>query len=422
MSVYGNSYRDPRYQVVQEAYFGKSDTLLKIEEQIGKIRDNFKMSGEINNSPEVLELNNLFQKQFGMDLFALHVVKADILNAYTYPIGAKLDIAFGNRLKKHVKATKKDGYRFTENNHLCIVCTIYSGLLTNKEITNGEIVAIILHELGHNFADAISGEIASYNKGLIITRLLLVILRTIATAGALLPIDLVQMYTSSNSYEFNKESNKKSHPIQNKIDAISAPITKATFFMSDLINRLTFGAGNWLFKALSLPTKITGSAQNTPNKKNEVIADKFAGIYGYGPEQASALIKMDKTPGLSEKLVEKIPIIGPLMNLSVYNSFKDYQDYDAHPHVIQRLNSEITTIKDELNKKDVNKDLAKVMKAQIEELEKLKDEAMKVSQDATMSERSRAAYYGFVEKKFPDPIMKSMEKELDKAIDKCIEK
>ena len=51
------------------------------------------------------------------------------------------------------------GYRFKPNNGFCIICVVFAGILTDNNITNEEVVAVMLHELFHNFADIIQNKI-----------------------------------------------------------------------------------------------------------------------------------------------------------------------------------------------------------------------------------------------------------------------
>ena len=164
MSIYGNNILEYRYQIVNEAYFGKTDTLMKIEQQIGIIRQNaLKKLSDINRSPEVQKLNRLFEKQFGMEVFALHVERSEMINADTISIATRFDVAFKDDIRKKVAASKSKGYYFTPGNNLCIICNVYLGLLKCESLTDEEIVAVILHELGHNFADAVSDTVAIDN-------------------------------------------------------------------------------------------------------------------------------------------------------------------------------------------------------------------------------------------------------------------
>ena len=130
MSIYAQNIIDYKYQLVNEAYFGKNETFLEMEKQIGIIREKaLSKFTDINRSPEVLKLNRLFEKQFGMDVFALHVEKSEIINAYTIPVALNFDIALNTNLSKMVVADKQNGYRFKEGNDLCIICNVYLGLL-----------------------------------------------------------------------------------------------------------------------------------------------------------------------------------------------------------------------------------------------------------------------------------------------------
>ena len=154
---------DENVQFVNEAYVGKTPILEKIEEQIGIIRSKLSRYDDFDRLPDVQKLNRMFEEQFGMKIFALHMEKEDIMNAYTMVIALNTDI-YKKDFSKYITANRKDGYRFTEDNNFCISATVYYGLLSNPDLTDAEILAIILHEIGHNFADFIDSSIRIANK------------------------------------------------------------------------------------------------------------------------------------------------------------------------------------------------------------------------------------------------------------------
>lgn len=70
-------------QFVNEAYIGKTDNLLKIEEKINELRGNLSRYKDFDRNKVTQEINRLFEDQFGMDVFALHMINQNIMNAYT---------------------------------------------------------------------------------------------------------------------------------------------------------------------------------------------------------------------------------------------------------------------------------------------------------------------------------------------------
>ena len=109
MSLYGNSIIDYRNtQVVNEAYVGKTPTLEEIEKKIGELRENIKFSDNLNRSDKITEINRLFEKQFGMDIFALKVLQTKYIDAYTYEPMYNLfkDFKILNKVRKAEKLWK----------------------------------------------------------------------------------------------------------------------------------------------------------------------------------------------------------------------------------------------------------------------------------------------------------------------------
>ena len=421
MSVYCNNIIDYTHFLVTEAYFGKTPTLLEIEKQIGIIRSSMKKYTDINKSPEVLKLNRLFEKQFGMDIFSLHIEQNNTINAYTVPVATCFDIAFNEILSKKVEANQKDGYRFKKGNNLCIICNVYMGLLNCTDITDVEIVAVILHELGHNFADAIYKDIEIANKAQMKNIVSLLVYETILSLGLAAIPNLIYYKKNTNSYKKKQESKTKQRKIHGLLKGLKATCSDFNDYVNEIVSRIMIGTISFkLSKDDNEPS--SSEVRRSISRQNEVIADKFAGIYGYGPEQASVLMKMEKQVSKAEKFVDKIPVIGKMSNESFNNIFKDIHKFDCHPHVIQRLNEEIKTLKAELVKCDLDPKLVKAMKNQIKQLEDLKNELTKITDNMTEEEQKRASYYATVENEEPDAIDQDLEEKITRAFDSLLEK
>lgn len=420
MSIYGNQIKESVFfeSVLLEAYFGKSENLAQIEQLIGEFRSKYSYFQDYKQTNEIYQINRLFEKQFGMDIFSLHVVPSKIKNAFTTPVATRYDIALKpDTLKKMVKVDKKNGYRFESGNGLAIICTVYSGLLLDQSITNAEIVAVILHQIGHNFADAIDSNIAVSNKNMIMYKIYLKIFNAIASYGATIPVDIADIYLNLNSTISSRETDNVPHPIISWFNGISGIINDRAYYLNEFLERITFASGTKLLKFLNFPTKLFNLHRYSVNRRNEVLADKFAGIYGYGPEQASVLSKMTFNQTNVEMLIQHIPIFGPLMNASFANTNKNMHEYDCHPHVMQRLNSELDTLRYELNKNNVDPKLEKEIKRQINELESLKNKITEITSDQSKAQKIYATYAAYVDKKLPNGMSKVIEEEIDKAID-----
>ena len=106
-----------------------------------------------------------------------------------------------------------------------------------------------------------------------------------------------------------------------------------------------------------------------------------------------------------------------------YNDmFKDIYKYDCHPHVIQRLNEELRLLNEELDKSDLDPRLVEVMKQQIKELEKLREEIITVNSKLPKNEQDRALFYQKVAELDPDAVSYEIAKKIAEDFDKVIYK
>lgn len=421
MPVYGHMSfsTDPRY-VIHEAYVGKTPTLLEAEKQINKIRVNCKKFTDINKSPEVQALNRLIEKQFGMDVFALQIDQSNVINAYTLPIDTRFDVGLEHDISDFVIGDKKNGYRFKPNNGLGIICVMYLGVLNCEEFTDGEILAIMLHELGHNFSAAIYDRIKVANKKWVKEAYKYLLKNAIFKKSL-----EKQLYSNSSQQviDQSKEKAKKSKGISN---GISATFSNIGSFFRELGAKLGPSSLMWklFFKTMSSSDKsrFKRESRNSVRRADEVIADKFAGVYGYGPEQVSALLKMEKHNSAASKFIDKIPLIGKIANANYFDATKEIYIFDEHPQTIQRAFEEIKLLEAELEKSDVDPKLRKIMKEQIKQMKDLIEEAIKLTDGGKKIDQLRAAFYEYISKKDPNAVADEVEKEIHEAMDKMLKK
>lgn len=407
---------------LSEAYIGKTDTLLEMEEAIGKVRERaLKKFTDINKSPEVLAFNRLMEKQFGMDCYALYIDQSDTVNAYTRVVGARFDIALKDNISDWVEGDRQGGYRWKEGNQLCVMACIYLGLLKNPSFTNEEIIAILLHELGHNFADAIYDDIKIANQKYMEEAKLYLIISSIISFGLALPMAIAAYIKNTNKYE--RKKGKKNH--KNIFRGISQGLHSIgdNFynFWSSVKMRIKGGSAYERYKMWLDAQGYKKAARESLGRQNEVIADKFAGVYGYGPAQVSALFKMDKIESKAEKFVKKIPIIGADNNDSFNAAIVDLNDYDVHPHNIQRANEEIALLKKEVERTDVDPKLKKIMNAQITQIQNILKEETKIIQDGSKSAKAKEAYYAYITGKCPMAVDEEIEDKIEDALNKALE-
>lgn len=420
-------------EFVNEAYVGKTPILLQIEDQINQIRGKITQYDDFDADPEVQKLNRLFEQQFGMDVFALHIDPHNTINAYTMTLSKSFEMGKIN-YSKWIIADRKDGFKFKPNNGFCISSVVYYGLFNHPDLTDGEVLATILHELGHNFADFIDDKIKIQNrkimKSIESAILMDTILIIICTAG-IATIPAIALYKHRHDRFSNDVRRKKEQQNQNrKYSKTKGKTAGRNAKVNDFFDTLgsvmyKYNPINRIFARISHKSRqlyadeLKQSARKSLDRRNEIIADKFAGVYGYGPELGSALDKMGSIPSNSSKWISRLPG-GDKVNKFWEEIYKDINEFDCHPHHIQRINENIKLLKDELNQEEMDPKMKKVILDQIKELENLvKDISTRVNKNPNSI---TAAYDAFVNEKLPDATTKKIEDEITEEFNKIMSK
>lgn len=430
MSIYGNKYitLDEHVRFITEAYFGKLPFLLEVEKAVHELRqpENLNRFKDLDASAPVQRINRLMEQGFGVEVFSLQIKHNDVVNVYTIPVATRYDVALDMNIDELVYATQSEGYRFKPNNHICIVCVLYRGLLQLEELSDAEIVAVMLHEIGHNFADAIYKDIRVANKEVAQVYYQYYIIAAIMQVFCLHfgnAIYILKNYNhkANNSKNLGKQYSKlKYNPIRGIKKAFGSKIQDFKSFSKAVITRY-FGAGklrNQIRKA-----EIYGlekKAKKSLDRQNEVIADKFAGIYGYGPEQAQALLKMDSYRSKAAKFVDKLPG-GKNKNRAFDQLVNQAIKYDEHPHTIQRIHEEIKVLKYELNK-GCDPKYEAMIKGQIAELEQLLKDATTIVKTFNQDQKAQALYNAYINNQEPDAVDEEIEDKINDALDALLEK
>lgn len=430
MSIFGNglyNYRDN--YIVNEAYVGKTKTLMEIEEQIGKIRENLGFFKSINSSKEVLTLNRLLEKQFGPDIAAVKIYNSNSPNAYTMVIGKRFDIAENVKMSDMVMADKQNGYKFVPNNNFVLLVNIAYGLIADPQYTDAEIVAVILHEIGHNFADCIYDRIDIANKSMM-NRLKQIILESrLALIFSIIGIPMAIKYqgylrTFNNQRQNDKEKkaqSKKPSFIKGIINGMVGKCKDLRSFTNAVVARL-FGKSDLMAAKRAMEIKgAKQAARKSLDRQNEVIADKFAGVYGYGPDQASALIKLEGTPSSAEKFVNKLGGFGRKANEAYNDLIRDICDYDCHPQVIQRINEEIKLLENEIKKEDIDPKVKNAIQDQLNQLRRIIAENIKSNDKFSKDKNAQMIYNAYINNECPDAVDQEIEDAIENALNDVLD-
>ena len=425
------------YVPVTEAYFGKTKNLMEVEKLIGKIiREltvDFKDVGKriinapkINKSKENKQIEALLCKEFGFKEMILHWDGSPTLNAWTVTHGI-IKLADGSEPTLPIKSGEGKYYD-SKHKYICVV-NIYAGFIDAKTPAE-EIVACILHEIGHNFACTPVVNVVSMLE------------------WAFLPINLYRAYTSlddifsagntvqagknnpdvAKDLEKCKEIGKNAfiqailawfrfgrywdlvqHGIFRVFQSLFPDVVKAELQEMDdwIVNNKNKVLAEWK-RYMDEIEKLKEYYKKNPSflnfgvlldggieiatlifwhdftvvqhflslqegYSNEVFADSFASAYGYGAA----------TVALQRRIEYYVLNNRALAKTNEYNVYNQYifvmsqimtTFLDEHPASQTRMKNQIDKLKRDLNEPDVDPRIRKELMKDLERAEKIYDE------------------------------------------------
>lgn len=358
--------------VLNEVYFGEPPELLDAVVHLRNFRRKYmsmtkRVLGTWNADPDLDKFNQCIAKAFGFRDFYLQVEHGLVCNAYTY--GCKLMLSNESRNVKIYRTPK--GFKY--NNTLSAIVYVYTEIIFNKEFTDREVMAVILHEIGHNFSNELSPIIDFEGKFLAICSLpyLAILLLLNPMAGIK---QLAGMSNTFRDFYIKMSKNQFVSFLLNGMDLIHNGLNNIILSAKVAIPGLKF---------LSLlnpdnynPFSIFGF--NMIGFLDENIADNFATMYGFGPELVSALNKFDYIVSKPSKVVTEIPVIGWISSLLNVSAEFVTQLFDAHPTNSSRRKAQYNYLLQELKKKDINPKLRKELE---EEVYRMEDQIRDIEND-----------------------------------------
>lgn len=437
MSLFGNNiinYRDD--YILNEAYIGKTDTLLEIEKEFSAfLAEKHKKTEPLSTNPHILKINKLFEKQFGMEICALKIVPNDVVNGYTKVIGTRFDVAKDIDLSTVVTGDINNGFRFKPDNGFIVLVYLYYGLLFFPNITGGEILAIILHEIGHNFADCLYDTIRFDNRDMML-RWEEYIIKLGINKGLLAALskgvsvrdyfELRNLYRDMNNANMKKDEekfrskSKASHKYKALFDGLKAGYTDFKDLIKSVYRRVTSASNIAKYIRMQGEAK-KGQVRKSVSRQNEVFADKFAAVYGYGPELANGLAKMELTNSKADDIISKLPQMFRDAALEYEKQAMKLNDYDCHPAHVQRLRETIMTLERELSKDDIDPRVKEAINSQLEELRDILKQIMDVDKQTTDKAKAQALYNAYVNDNCPTAVDGEIEDAIEDALDKLLE-
>lgn len=397
---------------LHEVYFGKTPELYKIEKQLGIFRQKYLgrylTNIHCNSDPDLLKFNRMMEDYFGFGCYSLNIVNQPIENAYTIPLDIRYDVINSN---KHLVADKK-GFKFNKDaNYACMVY-IYTGIIFNPEYTDEEVMAIIMHEVGHNFYAALD------RKHGILSNLFSVLVFLVAILNIILKL-LGRKNDVSNIYDISLGNFNSVRKIQLEISKYMRENNNIIIIVYDwfiafgkiaetlkygfynIIDLATLGFLNLIYNIKSVPFQILNPIQyllwlrDIPNEK---LADNFATMYGYGPALSSGLEKFDSydmkgSPSKINDVYAKIPFISNIHAINTSIGTIILQAFDEHPSCIARTKDQLDMLEREAMKEDLDPKVKKVILADCKACKAQINKLIDTSKGISDKNIVRAIYY-----------------------------
>jgi hypothetical protein len=375
------------YINLDEVYIGKTKELLEMERLIGKVRDLYSSSViktpyiasvSVNGTKEMQAFNRAMEDFFGFKTFALTIEPSKLVNAYTLPISYSVDLAPQFRVKNNLVANS-NGFKYKkEAGYVCGVC-MFGGMFFDKErFSNAEILAMILHEIGHNFQSVLTDRMYYLSDVCLLLQYINIFIQSLGpnmnVANAAFNV-VYNLAATSNivKYVDTKITNFVAQspalgPLVGTFKAINGAFNDIKYDILTLIGHI--------IKYGCLPSivvdQILRRVTHPLGKEQENISDSFAAMYGYGTELSSALSKVSKgSVGIGiDDAIYSIPLISELF--MIYNLPYEIiiTALDEHPSGIDRTALIKNNLENELRKGDYDPKMRREISEQIRQLDR----------------------------------------------------
>lgn len=338
--------------VMKESYFGKSKNLLAAEKACDDLAKMIKLDPwkNINRTDAHKKLVENLKKEFGFQELNIFFNTSHTANAFTVPSYGIITAINGMPI---FPIKKGERYYDKKHNYYCYV-EVFHGAIFKMDLTGEELMALILHEIGHNFDTTIY---RSFVK-------LYMIALGLTINGIPVAI-MVDMYKYLYGFmgtinEFIQEYLK---PLANVIDVINEINATIVGFIPGIqvlgiINNLATSGG----------LSILGSTSA------EIFSDSFATAYGYGPATASLQSKFDAVHtsrgNVVQKAVSSVPVIGTIYDLNLLLGKMAQMIADGHPDSNSRIVNQIKKLERDLDDPSIPRELKKYIKADLDAVKK----------------------------------------------------
>lgn len=388
-------YNENSLDILEELYVGETDFINRLIEEVSKARAPYvgKMKRPIKGNKDFIKIGDMLSEEFGFYAVTFTVPFDQSTNAFTYPITMNIDQTIVDKKPKFIK---NRGLRYDEklNSRMCIMVAITAGVWFNSEFSDREVVAALLHEIGHSFVtqSARTIDIIEANRLGLAYNIIYKIMLDLMTPGigwAQLPSDIS---TASNVSSKGKEIKNKvarelaNNPLFIGFNGISAIMEWlggifTRVFMEVMV--LFNSASNLIaipFVALNKILSMFNKPATAIARSQEYLSDSFASMYGLGPEISSFLVKIEysskSTGTITQRVLDNIPVIGALNQTMSIPVLLMADTINTHPSTISRIDKILDELEKELKNSDLSPKTKEAVKKNIKDLERIKEEAL----------------------------------------------
>lgn len=366
---------------LNEVYIG-SAAIKPVQQQLSIVRAKLRdrpYSPNMGQDKEVIKFNRLIEKTFGYTDFALTISASQSVNAYTLPLSIWQTAEQKKALATALKSSK-NGFKFEPKyGSISAIATLNMGTINADYLTDEEIMAILLHEIGHTFFEAITDKDSIFTKATYIVNIFKTVNKKILEK------------ISSGKYIEDKEIEKDIDSIsKNIIDKVKNIVSTPYNFAKNAIKKL--------FKKESMAANMKKSRVDYTNEK---FADTFAAMYGYAQPLHSGLLKMnDEVYKMHPQSKNPVVVAYTVFNLYI-NDLLAYglNIKDEHPDGLARIKTSCDYLKKEIAKEGIDPKVKSTLINQLDQLNKLIDDYINFPKDQD-NYRIARKYYTLLYKKF----------------------
>lgn len=365
MDMYSSKETKPEEpEVFNEEYIGRLPEFIKVAELFDRMIEKAKADPK-NMNPNAWKENEqictILAKVFGLKRVWFYWVPHDMRNAYTVTVHSFLVLGDSKDLVEY-----RHGKGFYDTSHRSVFTLYgYCGLLLEEAgMTGSELLAIFLHELGHNF------DYSPYHHVSMITEAMIKSGGSTIDQNNAVKMDYYNYTVDEYDPLYNGKRGREKREKQR--EAYQKAIEK--YLNSKLLRNFCGALKNMIFlpvwALVSIPTQLMGMA----DKKGEQFADSFATAYGYGPELVSGLMKLGKYDNVKITNAGKATVFFRDLNNCLNEIINGLME--CHGTEQERCKDCILKLRKDLAASDYPKGMKEDLEAEINRLEGMYQEYM----------------------------------------------